>query len=245
MLGIIPARYGSTRLEGKPLAEIARKPMVQHVYERARKVLEHVVVATDDQRIIDAVQNFGGQAIMTSPLHSTGTNRCLEAYEKYVKNVAWTPDVIINIQGDEPMLDPNSLVLLRNAFKDDKVEMASLASEVTNRQDLKNNGAVFCVIDQKGDALYFSRSPIPYVRDIPIDEWLKHFKFHKHIGMYAFLPRALREFSAMPMSSLEKAESLEQNRWLENGRKIRIAITQHEGISVDTVSDLERVRKVI
>lgn len=245
ILGIIPARYGSTRLEGKPLAEINRKPMIQHVYERASKALDKVIVATDDDRIVKAVSSFGGTAYMTSRLHSTGTNRCLEAYHKYIEDNDEKVDVVINIQGDEPMLDPDSLSELASAFKDEKVRMATLIAGVKNSRDLNDPGVVFVVFDKDYQALYFSRSALPHIQGVPEREWLSHHTFYKHIGMYAFKPEALEGFSSLAMTSLEKAESLEQNRWLENGNKIKLCVTEHEGISVDTHDDLERVRKLI
>ena len=245
VLGIIPARYGSTRLEGKPLAEIKRKPMIQHVYERAKSALDKVIVATDDARILKVVEDFGGEAYMTSRLHSTGTNRCLEAYHKYLEEHKNDIDVVVNIQGDEPMLDPESLLSLTGAFEDRDVEMASLITRVRNVHDLGDPGVVFAVFDKNHNALYFSRSAIPHIQGIPEREWLGHHTFYKHIGMYAFRPSALEAFSSLARSSLEKAESLEQNRWLENGRTIRLCVTEHEGISVDTPDDLERVRKLI
>jgi 3-deoxy-manno-octulosonate cytidylyltransferase (CMP-KDO synthetase) len=245
ILGIIPARYGSTRLEGKPLAEIKRKPMIQHVYERASKALDKVIVATDDQRIVEAVNSFGGEAFMTSRLHSTGTNRCLEAFHKYAEQHNEDIDVVINIQGDEPMLEPESLEELASSFKDADVEMATLITQVKNIHDLNDPGVVFVVFNKDHDALYFSRNALPHVQGVPEREWLSYHTFYKHIGMYAFRPEALEKFAALPMSDLEKAESLEQNRWLENGRNIRLCMTEHEGISVDTPDDLERVRNII
>ena len=245
ILGIIPARYGSTRLEGKPLAEIRRKPMIQHVYERARKALDQVIVATDDKRILEAVKSFGGEAYMTSRLHSTGTNRCLEAYHKYTGENRGKADVVINIQGDEPLLDPESLKKLAGSFDNPEVEMATLITKVRDIHDLNDSGVVFVVFNKNHEALYFSRQALPYIQGVPESEWLGHHDFYKHIGMYAFRPAALEKFASLPMSELEKAESLEQNRWLENGNSIKLCITEHEGISVDTPADLERVRKLI
>lgn len=245
ILGIIPARYGSTRLEGKPLAEINRKPMIQHVFERASQALDKVIVATDDERILQAVSDFGGSAYMTSRLHSTGTNRCLEAYHKFRDERKEAVDVVVNIQGDEPMLDPDSLSALTSCFRDPGVRMATLITRVTDIHDLNDPGVVFVVFNKSGEALYFSRSALPHIQGVPEREWLSHHTFYKHIGMYAFRPDALEEFAGLPMSDLEKAESLEQNRWLENGNKISLCIIDHQGISVDTPDDLERVRKLL
>lgn len=245
ILGIIPARYGSTRLEGKPLAEIKRKPMIQHVYERARKALDQVIVATDDERILEAVKSFGGEAYMTSRLHSTGTNRCLEAYHKYAEQHERRIDVVVNIQGDEPLLDPESLKQLAGSFVNPEVEMATLITKVRDIHDLRDPGVVFVVFNKDLYALYFSRNALPHLQGVPEREWLSHHTFYKHIGMYAFRPEALETFASLPMSELEKAESLEQNRWLENGHSIKLCMTEHEGISVDTPDDLERVRNII
>lgn len=245
VLGIIPARYASTRLEGKPLADIHGKPMIQHVYERASLALKNVIVATDDQRIFDAVIDFGGKVVMTSKGHPTGTNRCLEACQTYTSETEQQLDVVVNIQGDEPMLEPRLLKKLSDCFHDGEVEMATLATKTTDPSDLQDESNVFVVFNESGDALYFSRSPLPHIHKKPVEEWLQHHNFHKHIGIYAYTPKALARFASMPISSLEKAESLEQNRWLEAGKKIRVEITSHQGISVDTPADLERVRKIM
>lgn len=245
ILGIIPARYASTRLEGKPLADIAGKPMIQHVYERARKALNTVVVATDDERIQQAVEDFGGTAIMTSHDHTTGTNRCLEAYRAYAGSVEHKIDVVVNIQGDEPMLEAGLLQKLASSFENAEVEMATLASKATETEDLKDENNVFVVLNRDNNALYFSRSPLPHVRGVAKSEWIHHATFLKHIGLYAFRPNALASFSNMPPSSLEKAESLEQNRWLESGRNIFVQVIEHSGLSVDTPEDLERVRQLM
>ena len=243
VLGIIPARYGSRRLEGKPLIDLCGKPMIQHVYERAKKILDHVVVATDDERIIETVQNFGGEAVMTSPDHNTGTNRCLEAYRVYKKRKDTNFDVVVNIQGDEPLLDPEQIRLLVSCFENGRIPMATLVIPLKEDGDLKSG--VFVVIDKQKNALYFSRSVIPFIRDARKADWAKKHTFYKHIGMYAFKPRALNQFASLQQTSLEKAESLEQNRWLENGKKIKVEITHIETIGVDTKDDVELVRKLL
>ena len=244
VLGIIPARYGSTRLEGKPLLDICGKPMIQRVYEQAKKQLQQVIVATDDERIFKAVSGFGGEVVMTSPNHNTGTNRCLEAYENFTKTNDVDFDVVINIQGDEPLLDPEQLRLLVSCFDDKTTELATLVIPAKEKDDLFSGG-VFVVLDKLKNALYFSRSVIPFVRDAEKSEWTTKHTFYKHVGMYAFKPKALHEFANLQQTSLEVAESLEQNRWLENGRKIKVAITDIETIAVDTQEDLEKVRKLI
>lgn len=243
ILGIIPARYGSTRLTGKPLLDICGKPMIQRVYERAAKIVQHVVVATDDKRIEKAVQDFGGKVVMTSPNHNTGTNRCLEAYDIITAQTNAKFDVVINIQGDEPLLEPEQLRLLTSCF-DDTTEMATLVIKVKENENLLNGG-VYVVLDKFKNALYFSRSVIPFVRDADVSNWQQKHTFYKHVGMYAFRPDALRTFADLQQTSLEKAESLEQNRWLENGKKIKVEITEFETIAVDTMEDLEKVRAMI
>jgi len=244
VLGIIPARYGSTRLEGKPLLDICGKPMIQRVYEQANKLIEHVVVATDDERIVKAVQDFGGNVVMTSSDHNTGTNRCLEAYMVFTKRHDLKFDVVVNIQGDEPLLDPEQIRLLISCFMDGVTEMATLINPVKENENLSDVG-VFVVIDRLKNALYFSRSVVPFVRDTDSSEWQKKHTFYKHIGMYAFTPQSLIEFASLQQTSLEIAESLEQNRWLENGKKIKVEITDIEVQGVDTQEDLERVREII
>jgi 3-deoxy-manno-octulosonate cytidylyltransferase (CMP-KDO synthetase) len=245
ILGIIPARFGSTRLDGKPLVDICGKTMIQRVYEQAAKVLEHVVVATDDQRIMEAVAAFGGKAVMTSAEHSTGTNRCLEAYEIVQQNSPLTFDFVINIQGDEPLLEPEQLRCLISCFNDPSTELATLVIPVYSEADLFNESEVFVVFDKNKKALYFSRSVIPHVRGIHKTQWLTHHTFYKHLGMYGFKVDSLREFAQLPQTKLELVESLEQNRWIENGGVIKIEITQHDSIPVDTIDDLERVRRIV
>ncbi len=245
VLGIIPARYGSTRLEGKPLLDICGKPMIQHVYEQAKKLLNHVVVATDDERIVKVVEDFGGHVVMTSADHNTGTNRCLEAYRVYAKRHEQKFDVIVNIQGDEPLLDPEQIRLLISCFYDGITEMATLVIPVKESDTSFAKSGVFVVLDRLKNALYFSRSVIPFVRDADTSEWQKKHTFYKHIGMYAFKPESLVEFASLLQTSLEVAESLEQNRWLENGKKIKVEITEIETLGVDTQEDLERVRKIM
>lgn len=244
-IGIIPARYGSTRLEGKPLVDISGKPMIQWVYEKAAETLSDVYVATDDERIKETVDSFGGKSVMTSPDHNTGTNRCLEAYRVISERLEKTYDVVINIQGDEPMLHSKQLKNLMDAFLDGNTELATLVIPVTNPEDLDNESEVFVTFDKNMNALYFSRSVIPAVKGVRKKKWMEKNTFFKHLGMYAYTPYALEKFAGLPQSHLEIIEGLEQNRWLENGNKIRIAITKQQSIPVDTAEDLAMIRKIM
>ena len=244
-IGIIPARYGSTRLAGKPLIDIAGKPMIQWVYEKTREVLEDVYVATDDVRIVDAVENFGGKAVLTSTDHNTGTNRCLEAYEKIISNGHGPFDVIVNIQGDEPLLHAAQIKALKGCFNEGNPEMATLVIPVEDALDLENESEVFVTFDHNFNALYFSRSVIPYLKGVPRADWIKRHIFHKHLGMYAYTYEALKKFAALPQSNLENTEGLEQLRWLESSHEIKIGITEHQSIPVDTQEDLMRIRTIM
>lgn len=241
ILGIIPARYQSSRLPAKPLADINGKSMIQRVYEKASLVLDEVLVATDDQRIEEEVLSFKGKVIMTSKDHPTGTNRCLEAYQKS----GIEADVILNIQGDEPLLEPSELRSLAALFENPDCELGTLVKAIENQEELDNRSGCFVTITKKHKALYFSRQLIPFLRDLPYNQWLESHTFYKHIGLYAYRPKALEKFAKLPISSLEKAEALEQNRWLENGEQIHVGFSQHESLSVDTPEDLEQVRKII
>jgi len=243
IVGIIPARYGSTRLEGKPLVDICGKTMIQRVYEQAKKALKFVVVATDDQRIYEEVINFGGKVVMTSTEHTTGTNRCLEAYQLFQKETNISFDVVLNIQGDEPLLEPSQITNLIGCFQDKETQMATLVMPTKEKEELKSG--VFVVFDIHNNALYFSRAVIPVIRDIDKNNWFKHNTYYKHVGMYGFTPKALANFSSMEETNLESNEKLEQLRWLENGNKIKIAITLHNSIPVDTLEDVERVTQII
>lgn len=241
-LGIIPARYGSTRLEGKPLADIKGKPMIQWVYEKVKLELDDVYVATDDNRIKDAVESFGGKAVMTSKDHTTGTNRCLEALEIINRELNSSFDVVINIQGDEPMIDPEQVHTLIKCFDNPTTELATLVIPVSDSLDLENESEVFVTFDKNMKALYFSRMVIPAIYGVDRKDWMDHATFYKHLGLYAYTAEALKKFAHLPQSNLEKLERLEQNRWLENGGHITIGITEHQSIPVDTLEDLERIR---
>ena len=244
-LGIIPARYGSTRLEGKPLVDLCGLPMIQWVYEESLKALDTVYVATDDERIRDVVMGFGGKVVMTSENHENGTTRCLEAWDLINKLEDRTFDAVLNIQGDEPLLHHGSLEDLKGCFKDHNTDFATLVIPVTSEEDLFNDSEVFVTFTRQMNALYFSRSVIPHVRGRHKMHWMEDATFYKHLGLYAYTYQALAEFASLPTSNLEKVEALEQNRWLENGRQIRVGITQHESIPVDTLDDLKRVREIM
>ncbi len=242
ILGLIPARYASTRFPGKPLAEIAGKPMIQWVYERACEVFAHVYVATDDQRIAEAVNMFGGKFIMTSTEHKSGTDRCAEALSIAEKETGLNFDVVVNIQGDEPFIRPEQLKLVTAPFKKEDTQIATLVKPFEATDNIFNPNTPKVVVGINGNALYFSRSAIPYIRGSEQHDWAKANTFYKHIGLYAYRAKVLREITQLPLSPLEIAESLEQLRWLENGYAIAASVTNLETLAVDTPEDLERVK---
>lgn len=246
-LAIIPSRYGSSRFPGKPLADIAGKSMVRRVYEQAQKAFEDVCVATDDERIIAEVEGFGGVAIMTSSSHQSGTDRCYEAYNKYTRIFPGREiDLVMNIQGDEPLIDPEQLKSLEKAFIEDKnVSLGTMAKAISSEDELFNPNTPKVVMDNGGYALYFSRSTIPYLRDVPREKWLTERTYYKHIGLYAYKPEVLGKICSMERSELEKTESLEQLRWLENSLKIKVVITDCETFAVDTPEDLIKIVRYI
>lgn len=239
-IGIIPARYASTRFPAKPLAILGGKPVIQRVYEQVSSVLNDVYVATDDSRIADVVNSFGGNVVMTSPDHKSGTDRCFEAYTKIGKEF----DVVINIQGDEPFIQKSQLESLKECFMSaEQTDIATLVKPFTTSNtlaELENPNSPKVVVSPTSKALYFSRSVIPYLRNIDRQEWLSKHKFYKHIGLYAYRSEVLKEITKLPQSSLELAESLEQLRWLENGYNIRVAETGIETIGIDTPEDLQK-----
>lgn len=243
-IGIIPARYASTRFEGKPLADLGGKTIIEHVYQRVASILDEVAVATDDDRIFNAVESFGGKAVMTSVNHRSGTDRCLEAYE----NIKSSADVVINIQGDEPFVCPDQIQQIMDCFQDQSTEIATLAlpfPQDGSFEDLENPNKPKVVFDSNKNALLFSRSVIPFLRGADKNEWPKLTQYFTHIGMYAFRVPVLREITKLPQSSLELAESLEQLRWLQNGYSIKIGITNHQTIGIDTPTDLETARAIL
>ncbi len=238
-IAIIPARYASTRFPGKPLAVLGEKPVIQRVYEQVAGVLDEVVVATDDERIYATVKAFGGKVEMTSTEHRSGTDRCWEAYCKQGASF----DVVVNVQGDEPFIRAAQLEALKGCFDDPATDIATLVKPFTEADGLaalENPNSPKVVVDASHRALYFSRSVIPYLRNVPREEWLAKHTFYKHIGIYAFRTEALRAVTALAQSSLEVAESLEQLRWLENGYKIGVGVTEMETIGIDTPEDLAR-----
>jgi len=237
-LGIIPARYASTRFPGKPLIDIDGKTMIQRVYEQACSAssLDQVVIATDDARIIAEITRFGGEYVITRADHQSGTDRCAEVAEK-IKGF----DVIINIQGDEPYIDPVQINLLSSCFEDPEVRLATLIKKIHDKEELFNHNIPKVVINSSEQAIYFSRHPIPYIRNSEEDNWVTAHQFYKHIGIYGYTSDTLLQITRMLPSPLELAESLEQLRWIENGFKIQTKITALETIAVDTPEDLEKI----
>ncbi|MEI6754814.1 MAG: 3-deoxy-manno-octulosonate cytidylyltransferase [Paludibacter sp.] len=236
---IIPARYASTRFPGKPLVDIGGKTMIHRVYEQVSKSVNDVYVATDDQRIFDAVKAFGGNAIMTSDQHKSGTDRCYEAFTHINEYF----DVIINVQGDEPFIQPEQIIELQKCFVDESTQIATLAKKITEKdgwEALNNPNSPKLVVNRNNEALYFSRSVIPYKRGIEPHNWLSAHPYLKHIGIYAYRAEVLGEITKLEQSPLELAESLEQLRWLENGYKIKVGFTDVESVGIDTPEDLEK-----
>lgn len=238
---IIPARYASTRFPGKPLALLGNKPVIQYVYEQASSVLSDVWVATDDDRIREAVEKFGGRIVMTRADHKSGTDRIEEAAEK----TGTQADVIINIQGDEPFIQPSQIKTLMQLFDNTDTQIGTLGKHFENIEAVNNPNSPKIVTDKQGFALYFSRSVIPYVRGVQDTEWLLHFPFLKHLGLYAYRRKVLHEITQLPQSPLEIAESLEQLRWLENGYRIRVGLTDVETVGIDTPEDLQRAEEFL
>jgi len=234
-IGIIPARYASTRFPGKPLALLGDKPVIQHVYEKVAAVLEAAYVATDDERIYDVVKSFGGQVVMTRTDHKSGTDRIEEAIEK----IGGEWDVVVNVQGDEPFVAKSQLDTICHCFDDPTTQIATLGKPFDSMEAVQNPNSPKIVVDNMGFAMYFSRSVIPYVRGKEKSSWLTHYPFLKHLGIYAYRKDVLRQVTQLPQSSLEIAESLEQLRWLQNGFKIKVGTTDVETVGIDTPQDLE------
>lgn len=243
-VGIIPARYASQRFPGKPLAILGGKTVIQRVYEQVKKVLEDVYVATDDDRIFKTVEGFGGKAVMTSTRHKSGTDRIEEAVQKLGADY----DVVINIQGDEPFIHESQIKALCACFDDANTQIATLGKPFTAEQGteaLENPNSPKIVVDNNGYAMYFSRSVIPYLRNVDRSKWIGNFPYLKHIGLYAYRREVLHEVTMLPQSSLEIAESLEQLRWLQNGYKIKVGTTDVETVGIDTPADLHRAEKFL
>lgn len=245
-LAVIPARYASTRFPGKPLAILGGKPVIQHVWERvsSASVITDAVVATDDQRIIEAVEQFGGIAMLTGSHHRSGTDRCGEVAQK-LKNEGKTYDLVINIQGDEPFIHPSQIEALVDCFSNPATHIATLKKAITQSDDLFNANNVKVVADGNGKAIYFSREPIPHLRDVQRQEWTSKQTYYKHIGIYAFRTDTLENITHLAQSPLEKSESLEQLRWLENGHHIAVAETKQESIGIDTPEDLRNAEQYL
>ena len=244
-LGIIPARYASVRFPGKPLALLGSKPVIQWVYEKSHLLLEHVYVATDDKRIYNTVTGFGGKAVMTSSEHPSGTDRCAEALNIISKHSGINFKYVINIQGDEPFVQASQLQKLMDSFRDRNTEIATLAKKITSASEIFDVNKPKVVFDKHHFALYFSRSPIPHIRNLNREEWPGSHGFYKHIGIYAYKTDILKKISHLPPSPLETAESLEQLRWLQNGYRIYVGETESENIGIDTPEDLERAKGMI
>jgi 3-deoxy-manno-octulosonate cytidylyltransferase (CMP-KDO synthetase) len=238
ILGIIPARYNSSRFPGKPLADIAGKSMIRRVYEQCKQAssLNKIIVATDDKRIFQHVIGFGGEVMMTSDLHPSGTDRCNEVAKHYPEY-----NICINIQGDEPLIDPAQIDLLASCFQLKNVRIATLVKRIHTDEELFNLNTPKVVLNNAMEALYFSRTAIPALRDKEHSYWLKEHTYYKHIGIYAYWSETLSEITKLPVSSLEKAEALEQLRWIENGYHIQAALTDKESKAIDTPDDLKKL----
>ncbi len=238
--GIIPARYASTRFPGKPLVDIGGKSMIQRVYEQASQLalFSEVIVATDDARIFKHAEDFGGKVVMTSESHASGTDRCFEAAQKMGVSAR---DVVINIQGDEPFIAPEQIALLCSCFEEESVNIATLVKAIRLQSELENTSTPKVILAKNRDAIYFSRSIIPHQRGKELNDWLIAGTYYKHIGIYGYRMQTLSVLKELPQSTLELAESLEQLRWIENGYRIRTAITDIESIAIDTPEDLKKL----
>ena len=246
ILGIIPARFNYKRFPGKPLVMINDKPMIEHVWNgvKGTGLVDRVVVATEDKRIVDAVQAFGGEAVMTSKLHKTGTDRCGEAIQKIGDDIN-DYDVVINIQGDEPKVAAEHIKLVVKAFEDPNAQIVTLKKKITSLAELNSTNTVKVVCATNGDALYFSRQPLPHLRGVEQDRWIVSQPYYKHVGIYAFRTSTLAELVRLPQSALERSESLEQLRWLENGYTISVRETSAANIGIDTPEDMEAAERYL
>jgi len=240
IIGIIPARYSSSRFPGKPLANIAGKTMIQRVYEQCKSAasLHEVIIATDDQRIYEHVQSFAGNVMMTSSTHESGTDRCAEVASKLNGF-----DIAINIQGDEPFIDPQQIDLLASCFENPKTQIATLVKRIENIDDLFNENKPKVVLNKKGEAVYFSRQAIPFQRGVDKKEWLDKRPYYNHIGIYGYRIDILKEITNLPVSDLESMEALEQLRWIDNGYHIQTALSNHTNDAIDTPEDLQYILK--
>ncbi|MDA3779301.1 MAG: 3-deoxy-manno-octulosonate cytidylyltransferase [Bacteroidales bacterium] len=244
IIGIIPARYESSRFPGKPLAKIGNKSMIQKVYEQCTKALNTVYIATDNTQIENEVNKFGGNVILTASTHQSGTDRIAEAINKIEASLNKKFDIVINIQGDEPFINPQQISEISSCFNDKDTEIATLVKKIDNKEDIFNPNKPKVIFTKNNYAIYFSRNPIPYLQNYDKDIWHEHHTYYKHIGMYAYKKEILNEITNLSQSSLEIAESLEQNRWIENGYKIKIASTNIESFGIDTPEDLDKATKL-
>jgi 3-deoxy-manno-octulosonate cytidylyltransferase (CMP-KDO synthetase) len=244
IIAIIPARFASTRFPAKLLKEIGGKTILQMVYEQCQKTkyLNKVVVATDNEEIFNSAEAFGGEVVMSSIEHKSGTDRCAEILKVYGGKAAY--DYVVNIQGDEPTISPETIDKLCLAL-DHEIEIATVYKKIEKLDSLLSANVVKVISDEKKNALYFSRSPIPHLRDIKVDDWLNHHSFNKHLGIYAFRSDVLEKITRLPQSNLENMEKLEQLRWLSNGFKIKLIETNHESIGIDTPEDFERLKQFL
>lgn len=243
IIGIIPARYASTRFPGKPLVDIDGKSMIQRVYEQAKKStsLSEVIVATDDMRIEQHVKDFKGNVVMTSDQHQSGTDRCFEAMEAFSVKT----DVVINIQGDEPFIHPGQIDEIASCFQTPDVQLATLVKRIKSEEELFNINIPKVILNKNKEAIYFSRQTIPFLRGKKQEQWLENHTFYKHIGIYAYQASVLREITRLKTTALENAEGLEQLRWIENGYKIKVELTDYESVAVDVPEDLKKLRKFL
>lgn len=237
-IGIIPARYDSSRFPGKPLIDIGGQSMIQRVYNQAKHAasLDEVVVATDDQRIYDHIKSFAGNVVMTKPEHQSGTDRCAEVVE-----TTQGFDIVINIQGDEPFIDPQQIDLLNSCFEQPQTQIATLVRKVENEDELFNENKPKVVLSKSGDAIYFSRQAVPFLRGAKKEDWLTLRPYYSHIGIYGYRINILKEIANLPYSDLEGMEALEQLRWIDNGYKINTAISNHTNDAIDTPEDLKNI----
>lgn len=242
IVAIIPARYASTRFPGKPLIEILGKPMIQRVYEQVKqcKSIDKVVVATDDQRIAETVRSFGGEVLMTASDHPSGTDRCWDAYRQLKEKYKY----VINVQGDEPFIEPGQVDELGYVLKNEDVELATQMIAVDNHEILFDKGEVKIVLNENNEALYFSRMVIPFIKGVDEAYWHEHHTYYRHVGMYAYRVDILEKLTQLPVSTLEKAESLEQLRWLQHGFRIKCVLTKYDSHCIDTPDDVEKVLKL-
>lgn len=243
IIGVIPARYASTRFPAKPLVDIGGKSMIQRVYAQSKKskCLDDVVVATDDERIASHVRKFGGNVVMTSDLHQSGTDRCFEA----IRNFCPSADVVINIQGDEPFIHPEQIDLVASCFQSEVIQIATLVKIINSEEELFNPNIPKVILNMHKEAVLFSRQTIPYLRGKEQKDWIESHTFYKHIGIYAYRTAILGEITALKQSSLEIAEALEQLRWIENGYKIKVEITDFESVAIDAPEDLKKLSKFL